>query len=291
MPINTSLAIVQDPDYIGRFGVKKYGNINLGAQLGIGNRLSHIDGGTPEVLPNLVPVVLSTPTIFDSVPGMSEMFKTIAERLAISWEGLDFEYTAEMQQTVVGHDGQQLSVHTQTRRSQLTPSLTAQEVKGMLLWNFFRKWINMSKDADTQAAMTHGSLGSIEDLEPLTISSTTADILWIQYDSTYRYDNVLAGFVTMAMFPNTSSMAGWKRTVGDQQGFPQRSIPFSCVLQHNDNTNELARDMARLLRLHAADYNLAQPASDRVSTRLRNMGIQEEIQYILKTHQVHQATA
>lgn len=246
-----------------------------GAQYGFGNHLHLLDTATPLVLPRLIGIVTHVPTMMQHHGEMGRVLKNVIERCATSIEGVDFEVTAEMQNAPAGQDGQSIKMHTGTKRSEVNPQFTIPEVYGNLIWNLFHKWIVMSKDPDTQGA-TSSALGEAYSRDPQLLSSITMNMLFIQHDTTFRWDKIIDGFFVTAMMPTSTGMIGWKNAITESV-MPSRTIPMTGILQHNANTKKVARDVSEVLQLHTVDYWYSTPVAERVHSALNNIGIQEEI--------------
>lgn len=249
-------------------------NLASGAQLGLGAHLTNLDAATPLTLNPIIPIVTSVPTMFENIPHAEDTLKALIERHPKSISGIDFEYQLEGSPTPVGHDGQQLNMPTNARRTQVTPQFTWQEVTGNLIWNFFKMWISMTRDANTQAS----SLAALDDtaeLLPQLVSSFSMDVIFIQFDSTMRPENIIDAFICTGMWPQQTGMAGWQRTVGEVT-MPERSISFNAVLQHTERTRQAGRAIAEVLGLHRVNFNQIAPVANQIASRLTDKGIQQE---------------
>ena len=255
-------------------------NLTTGAQLGLGPHLAHLDAATPMVLNPIVPIVTHSPTMFRGIPHFDDVLKSLIEKHAKSISGIDFEYTLEGSPTPVGHDGQQMYMPTQSRRSSVTPQFTWQDVYGNLIWNFFSNWIKMVRHPDTQAS----TLGGIEggEIAPQLMSSFSMDVMFIQFDPTMQPENIIDAFMITSMWPQQSGMAGFQRTPGEVT-MPERSVSFYGVLQHNINTKRTAKQIAEVIGMHRVDYNVAVPIAKQISSRLTNKGIQQEVAEAIAT--------
>lgn len=256
-------------------------NVPEGMQLGIGPHLKQLDVATPLVMSGTFPFVLTSPTMFSMSPQLSHFdsfLKALIERGAKSISGIDFEKSIDAQQVPIGHDGQMLNVPTQARRSQVNPQFTFNELNGNVIWNYFGTYLDLIRDPDTQASM----IGLLEggQVSPLVMSSFTFDTLWIQYDSTHHHENILDAFIITAMWPDRTGMAGYERNIGDSK-LVERTIPFHGILQHNDETRRVGRNIAQLLQIHRADYKRAVPVAESIAENLSDMGIQKEVSDIV----------
>lgn len=250
-------------------------NLKSGAQLGLGPHLAQLDAATPMVLNPIYPIVTHSPTMFRGLPHFDEVLKALIEKHAKSISGIDFEYQLEGSPTPVGHDGQQLYMPTQSRRSAVTPQFTWQDVSGNLVWNFFANWIRMCRHPDTQASLT-AAIEQGGEAVPQLMSSFSMDVLFIQFDVTLKPENIIDAFMITSMWPQQTGMAGFQRTPGEVT-MPERSITFYGVLQHNTNTKRVARQIAEVIGMHRVNYDLATPISEQVQSRLLNKGLQQEV--------------
>lgn len=242
------------------------GNVILGGQLGFGNNLPNIDAATPLVLRPIVPIITHVPTMFTNyAPNLALILKGLVETQTRSIDGIDLQYTIDPGTTPAGQDGQELNVPTNAKRAQVNPQFVLPELGGNLVWNFFRTWMRMIKDPDTQASSLAGLIGG-SILTPHVLSMYTMDMLFIQYDTTLQPQNIIDGYFITSMWPNDIGTAGFKKQIG-QSEVVERTIAFHGVLQHNDNTRSVAQNIAQLLQLHTIDYNYATP----IATSIENV--------------------
>lgn len=267
-------AFIRGAGRLGALGTDTVANLAAGAQLGIGSRLKDLDAATPLVLSPAVCIVLNTPGIFRLVPGMDQMCKVLMERHATEITGIDIEYTLEKHDTQAGHDGQQYSIPTNAKRNPVNPSFTYPEVTGNLVWRFYYTWIALIKQADTQGS-TLSAVAS-QELSPVVMSSIAADLMFIQFDTTFQPQNIIDASIITGVWPEGTGPMGMKRTIGSSES-PARTIQHTGVLQHNANTKRVAMDIAEILQIHRADYDISVPVSQQIHSRLTDMGIQREI--------------
>lgn len=271
-------ALIRDFSHEDGIFSNLYANLEASAQNGHGAHLVNIDGATPLVLPNVVPIVVHTPTMFKYYRNMDRICKNLYERCAKTIDGIDFGYEVDFNSTKIAHDSQEQFMPVQTRRTQVEPSYTWQEGLGNIVWNFHHTWINMFKNADTQGSLTTTAiLDANDEIYPLVYSTFAMDILWIQYDTTFRPGSVLDAFFTVGMMPQMTGMFGFKREVGANQGMPERNVTHKCVLQHNRRTKEVGMDVAEIYGLHLLDYENATPVATQVADRIQNLGYQKEV--------------
>jgi hypothetical protein len=266
-------SLITNAGQLGATDADTLGNIVAGAQLGYGPNLPQIDGSTPLTLSPVVPVVTHVPTMFANVQFAQEILKALVERHAKEISGIDFGYQLEGSPTPVGQDGQELHMPTNSKRTPVTPTFTWQEITGNLVWNFFKNWIKMIKDPDTQAsALTALNLSST--MAPMLMSFFTMDVLFIQYDSTMRPENIIDAWFVTSMWPQETGMIGAKRQIGHSE-MVDRQIAFYGVLQHNRNTKVAGQIIADALGLHMTNYDFAVPKATMWDANLNNMGLQE----------------
>jgi hypothetical protein len=274
-------SLIRNAGRLGSLDGSAVANLPEGAQLGIGPHLTQLDVATPLVMGGTFPFVLQSPTMFSLSPQLQNFdsfLKVLIERGAKSITGIDFEKSIDAQQVNIGNDGQMLNMPTTARRSQVNPQFTWNELTGNVIFNFFGTYLDLIKHPDTQASMV-GILESGE-IDPQLVSSFTFDTLFIQYDTTMRARNILDAYIITAMWPDRTGMAGYERTIAESK-LIERSIPFHGILQHNDNTRRVGRNVAELVQIHRADYNRAKPVAETIAENLANMGIQKEVTDIM----------
>lgn len=277
MPISNVSPLLFNQARLAALESDTVANIAVGGQLGLGAHLINIDAATPLILPPIVPVVVHMPTMFANIPNYAATLKALAERHAKTIDGIDFGYTLETEATPAGHDGQTLKMPTNARRGEVNPSMTFSELSGNLVWKFFMNWMHMIKSPDTQAATLSGLSTNANALPPQTLSVFSMDVLFIQYDTTLRPENVLEGFMITGMFPIDIGSGGFKREIG-QSTMPERTIQFTGIVQHNDATRQKAKDIAALLALHSVNYRKAEPVAAAIEAALAQQGVQREVQ-------------
>lgn len=250
-----------------------FGNIIDGGQLGFGNNLPNVDAATPLVMRPIVPIVMHAPTMFDYIPGLANVMKALIETHTKSIDGIDIQYTMDSGTTPAGQDGQERNVPTNAKRAQVNPQFVFPELNGNLVWNAFRTWMRLIKDPDTQASSLAGIVSGTTSLSPHILSMYTMDILFIQYDTTLRPENIIDGYFITSMWPNDIGTAGYKKQIGSSEVL-ERTVAMHGVLQHNPNTLIAAQNVAQLLQLHLIDYNYAAPVSATMDSGLDTMGLQ-----------------
>jgi hypothetical protein len=270
----TPASLITNAGALGILSTDTVANLPASAQLGVGVDLPNIDGATPLVMAPLVAIVTHMPTMFNNLTNFPQVLKALIEQHAKSIDGVEFQYNLESQTSPAGHDGQMMTMPTDSRRSSINPSFTFQELTGNLVWNFFKTWIQYIKDPDTQAAL-YSTLTQSTPLPPMLWSTFTMDVLFIQYDPTMRPENIIDGFYGTCMWPYETGNAGWKREIGINE-MPTRTIPFHGIVQHNANTKAVAIQVAQTLNLHQVNYQFSTPVATGIESDLASMGIQLE---------------
>ena len=245
-----------------------------GQMCGIGPRIMNLDGATPQVFPPAVIVMLQTPTMWKAVSkyaGMNDrvadplgkMLKDLWELHAREISGIDFGYNLNTSDSLVGQDGQNLSVPTNTQRSAVSPSVTWTELYGNLVWNFHYRWIMDINHPDTQnsylSAISAASTGNDEalaDLPPWVMSTFSCSFMAIQPDPYGTYDRILDAALYTGCFPTETGNIGIKKQVNSHE-LMERSIPYKALVQHNDNTREVGALILKALNFHKPDYQRA----------------------------------
>ena len=243
-------------------------------QLGTGARITKIDGATPAVFNPVVPVVLSVPTMWNAFPQKQEILKSLMETHAKSITGIDFSYELETADSQIGHDGQTLKVPTKTSRSAVSPSATFIEYTGNIVYKFFQDWMFDIQHPDTNSSILPAMGLGGTDLPGWTISAFSMSMLFIQYDPTGLPDRIMDAFIIIDMFPTQIGEIGFERTIGTTQT-KERSINFTGVVQHNNNTRDLGIAVAKMLALHRINYNYSLPGL--AGSINPNVAIQQEL--------------
>lgn len=251
-------AIVEKVSSLGVSPNALVANVARSGQLGTGIRLAKLDGATPMVFNPAIAVVLSVPTMWDPWPKLQENLKALMETHAKSITGIDFSYSLETADTPVGHDGQQLSVPTRTTRSQVSPSVTFTEYAGMPIYNLFLTWIKDIQHPDTNASALPTKITSNGDVPGWYMSSYSMSMLFIQPDPTGLPDRIQDAFIVANMFPKDIGEIGIQRSLGTTE-MKERSISFTGIVQHNENTRELGYRVAEMLQMERINYDFALP--------------------------------
>ena len=242
-------------------------NVARSGQLGTGIRYTKLDGATPAVFNPVVCVVLQVPRMWDRWPKMQETLRALMETHAKSITGIDFGYTLATDETPVGHDGQTLKVPTRTSRGGVTPSAVFQEYPGMPVYNLFRQWMFDIQHPDTNSSLLPSNMLSnndgtgktnYRDMPAWYMSAYSMSCLFIQYDPSGLPDRIYDAYIIANMFPTGMGDIGFERTI-NQTTIKERTIEFTGLVQHNENTRELGFRVAEMLALHKINYNFALP--------------------------------
>lgn len=233
-------------------------NVARSGQLGTGIRMAKLDGATPAVFNPVVPVVLSVPSMWDPYPKLQEMLKALMETHAKSITGIDVSYTLEMQDAYTFHDGQTLATPTRTTRGPVNPTATFQEYPGLPVWNLFRTWMFDIQHPDTNASNLPSKLSDNSDVPGWYVSAYSMSMLFIQFDPSGLPDRIYDAVVITNMVPREIGEIGMERTIGTVQ-LKERSVSFSGIIQHNENTRELGYRVARMLQMERIAYDFSLP--------------------------------
>lgn len=249
-----------DNSQLGTFDGSLVSNLTQSGQLGMGIRFTKLDGATPAVFNPTVCIVLNTPSMWDKYPKLQEMLRAIIETHAKSISGIDFSYTLDVEETPVGHDGQNLSVPKRTTRSGVNPSITVPEYPGMPVYNLFKQWIFDIQNPDTNASTLPAQLGdgSEGDIPGWFVSAYSMSMICIQYDPSGLPDRIYDACIITNMFPKEIGEIGFERNIGNTK-MMERSINFTGLVQHNEMTKALGISVAKMLNMHKVNYNFALP--------------------------------
>lgn len=263
----------------GRFGSSStsyIANVVDGGQLGFGPLLRNLDANTPPVFLPLQLVVTHVPDFFKYIPNGADIFKALFETHLVSMEGIDFSLSMEIDGTPVGRDSQLMNVPTKQVRSQISPQCLWPEKIGNVVYNFGRLWMNAIHDIDTQASSMAGIIPAGTTLPPLVASMYSADIMLIQYDSTYRPENIIDAFALTNFFPTEIGSPGYTLNATETHR-PDRTFTFSCIIQHNNNTVSVAKKLANLTKLHTINYQDALPIATSVESEISGKGMELQV--------------
>lgn len=279
-----SNAIIQGSALNTAMGVNRLANLESGAQYGVMSHLQFLDAATPLTLPAVIPVVLSAPTLFHSVDGATNMLKAFVERHVHSIDGIDLTLNLETEEGAPMRDGQRPSVPTVTKRADVNPSLTCRELPGNSAWNLIAWWIKQICDPDTgvsaSSSMVTTTSGTIL---PRLMSTMAMDVLFIQPSSDMRPENMIEAVIITGMIPKSTGPLGMQKKMGEAQ-VPERTFEFTGIIQANERTRQVGRDMLQLLQIHSANSANAVPVASQIDSYLVNQGLQQELAYMTQNH-------
>lgn len=233
-------------------------NVSRSGQNGTGVRITKLDGATPLVFNPVIPVVLTVPTMWNKFTQKQEILRALMETHARNITGIDFSYTLETSQVQIGHDGQQMDAPTKTTRSQVNPSATFTEYTGNIIYKFFQDWMFDIQHPDTNSSALPAMGVMDENMPGWTMSAYSMSMLFIQPDPTGLPDRIIDAFVICNMFPKDIGEIGFQRQLGTTET-KERSINFTGIVQHNNNTKELGIRVMKMLGLHRINYSNALP--------------------------------
>ena len=246
-------------------------NITFSGQLGSGIRFTKLDGATPAVFNPTVCIVLNTPSMWQRYPKAQEMLRAIIETHATSITGIDFGYTLETAETIVGHDGQTLKVPTRTTRSGVDPAIEVPEYPGMPVYNLFKQWMFDIQHPDTNASILPSKMvandyaadstaasDNFKDMPGWFVSAYSMSMIVIQYDPSGLPDRIYDAAIITNMYPVSIGDVGFQRQLGTTE-MKTRSITFTGLVQHNEMTKALGVNVAKMLAMHKVDYDFALP--------------------------------
>jgi hypothetical protein len=260
-------------------------NVVEGGQLGFGPLLANLDANTPQVHLPLQFVVTHVPTFFQYIKDGPAIFKALFETHLQSMDGLDFNYQMETEGTNAGRDGQQQLVPTRQTRTQITPSASwGSEKIGNVIYNMHRTWMNAMHDVDTQASSMSGFIAPGQALPPHVASMFAADIFAIQYDTTMRPENIIDAFCMTNFFPIDMGGHGYQYN-SQEVHRPERTVNYSCIVQHNNNTVNVAKSLATLSNLHRVNYQDALPVAQQIEDNLVGEGMARQVNDYLSRFQ------
>ncbi len=233
-------------------------NVARSGQLGIGIRASKLDGATPMVFHPTQVVLLQAPSMWDMYPQKQDVLRALIETHAKSISGIDVNYTLNTTQTPVGHDGQQLEIPTNTTRAAVSPSMTFIEYTGCPIFNLIKDWMFEINHPDTNYSSLPAQVLNTGAVPMWSVSSYSMSIALIQYDPSGIPERVQDGAIILNMFPKETSNFGFERQIGQSKTM-ERTISFSGIIQHNEQTKQLAMNIAKMLQQHRANANFLLP--------------------------------
>lgn len=262
-----------------RFGMT--GDLQKGGQNGVGSRVMSVDGATPQPFPPAVVAVIHEPTMWDNgYTILQRQHKSLWEQHAKNIDGIDFGYQTGEHQLPYGHDGQQYSMPTKTTRTQVSPSISLDEILGNMAWNMHALYLRHLCHPDTCASI----LSAINEngIPPWVWSTFTFSICVIQPDATSLYNRIVDAYVITNMWPSETGMIGVKKEIGGNgTTVPQRSFPHKGIVTHNENTRELGRLIFAAMNYHKVNYDYAVTFQG-LDGKLTGMGIEGTVAEALK---------
>lgn len=239
---------------------------NSGQMSGMGPRIMNLDGATPQIFPPAVIIMLQTPTMWRSVNNniIGRTLRDLWELHSRSISGIDFGYTLNTSDSLIGQDGQNISMPTNTTRTPVSPSVTWTELYGNIVWNLHYRWIMDINHPDTQssylsaikAATSPTNDDYLAELPPWVFSTFSCSFMAIQPDPYGTYDRILDAALYTACFPTETGTLGIKREVNVHEQM-ERTIPYKAIVQHNDNTREVGAMIFKSLNYHHPDLQRA----------------------------------
>lgn len=275
---------ITSPGRMGTSDNSYIGNLIDGAQFGFAAHPEYIDGGTPLIMPPVIPIMVRSPGMMASLPQMLQMLKAMVERMPINIDGVDFTPSLETTTIPASPNGQMLTMPTNMRVEQTSPVWEIPEMNGMCVFQTFFSWMNMIRDTGTNASTLSDIAAYLNatTIPPHVMSTFTMDVLMLQFDMTYHPDNLIDAYILSSMFPTSIGSAGYKRTYGENA--PQtRSINFASVLIRDRNTKVIGQRIARVLNLHKQNSNFAAPITTDIESILQGMGYEAETAYMTKS--------
>jgi hypothetical protein len=258
-----SKSIIKGANEFGGVGTNTaFADLRKGGQLGVGFNAANLDAASPLPFSPTFFIVLHLPTMYDSDKEFGKMLKSIIENCPKQISGIDFGYQLDVAKTPNGHDSQEQSTPTKTKRSAVNPSMVFQEVTGNLIWNVFRKWIFDINDPDTYASMAHIQGGA----QNYVSSAYSMTCMAIQFDPTMAPEQIIDAAIYTNMFPTQTDNIGFERNIGNTV-IRERTIQFEAIVRHNAYVRSLAVQIAKQLQLAKADYRYAVPEFDYASAK------------------------
>lgn len=271
-------AFLDNATQLGANASTMVSNVARSGQLGTGARYNKLDGATPLVFRPTQIVVLQLPSMWDMFPQKQEALRALIETHATQVDGIDVTYSLDVTQTPVGHDSQQMEVPTVTKRGQVNPSFTFVEYTGMPVYNLFKDWMFSISDPDTTGSRLAANFNSTSNIPGWSMSAYSMSILCIQYDPTGIPNRIQDACLICNMFPKDIGGVGFSRTIGSADK-KDRQVSFSGLVQHNENTRNLAISVATTLQLHRINYDFSLPglagstdANEAIDPKIRAYG-------------------
>ena len=239
-------------------------DVQKGGQNGIGSRILQIDSATPLIMNPCIIVVTQAPTMWKNNPEIGQMLRALWEVDAESIDGIDFGYTVGVADTIVGHDSQSLKMPTQTARTAVNPSVTWTEKYGNIVWGLHYQWLCAMQHPDTNssylstiAALTsNNETSEYNHIPPWILSAFSMSFMAIQPDPTGHWSRIIDAAYYTGVFPTETGNLGLKRQLNTSDKVA-RTISYTGIVQHNDNTREVGALIMKALQVHRPDYQRA----------------------------------
>lgn len=278
-----SNSLITNVNYFAGRNNQSYSNIMKGGQLGIGPQIPNIDAATPLVFPNAICIVTHVPTMFDEITYAPEILTSLIEKHAQNVDGISPNLTLSEVEGYTMQNGQVTKMPGITKYDELSPSFTFRELQGNIINRFFETWLSMMSEPNTGYSNLSSMLNT-EDIDPLLYSYFSMDIAVIQPDITLLPKNIIDGFFFTCMFPKSAGgELGVKRQVGGDVETKERSVEFTGVLQRSNTTYRACQLIMETLGLHKANYDNQVPITTEIDNQLKDTGISQEIEDIVKT--------
>ena len=268
---------------IGAASYTKIANIQEGGQLGAGPRILQLDAATPLIFNPAIIVLLSAPTMWSNNAVAKKTLKALFELHAKSVSGIGFGYTLNFAESLVGHDGQNMSMPTNSQRTAVNPSFTWVEGPGQIVWNLHYKWITDIQHPDTQVSRLSATLNA-NTIPAWLLSTVSASFMAIQPDPTGLPDRIIDAAVYTGVIPTETGDNGMKRDINSAEA-PERTISYRAIVQHNDNTRELGRIVMQSLNAHKPDFQRATTYSG-IESSISDLGMSKEVEDALRDYQL-----
>lgn len=250
--------ILNDAANLGIYGEKgklRVANFLDGSgQLGVGFNAAYMDAATPLTFIPTTVIVLTTPSMYGENSKFGQVLKNLIETHAKVISGIDFGYTIETEEGGQMHDGQTIAVPTQNKRTAVNPSFTFDELPGNLVWQLFYTWARDIQDADTNTSRQYkaDNTGSVISFLP---SDYTMSMMAIQFDRTFKPENILAAALYTNMFPtDPGGTLGLERNQATTKAV-ERTVEMVGIVHHNETIREQAIELATSLQLANATFN------------------------------------
>lgn len=279
-------ALITNVSEIVQLGGQRHygmGDIEKGGQNGVGIRPLSVDGGTPQPFPPAIVCVIHEPSMWDyGYQILQRQHKSLWEQHAKTIDGIDFGYRMDEHSLPYGHDGQQYSMPLNNKRTEVSPSITMDEIYGNLSWNIHYLYMKHMCHPDTCASILSAVLDT--GMPPWVWSAFTFSICVIQPDATSLYDRIIDAYCITNMWPTETGMLGVKKELGSTT-VPQRTFNHKGVVTHNENTRELGRLIFAAMNYHRVNYDYATTFSG-INGKIINSGATKTVYEALQDYKL-----